>query len=113
MMNACQLEYGIETRPVDCGVIPGDNSTLHWKGLVRWDHSSTVTINVNACVVGFSGTGKTNTWYRPEGIMRLEAAFVGEPAVRAVAPPFRVEAGRTYNIEYSFGGAKFSIVEAK
>jgi hypothetical protein len=65
----------------------------------------------NAAIVATIKSGGTVEWDRPEGTMRLEVITTGGD--QAFAPPFRVEAGRRYVVDYKYMSAKFTLTETK
>jgi hypothetical protein len=65
----------------------------------------------NAALVATIKSGGTVEFDRAEGTMRLEVITPGGD--QAFAPPFRVEAGKRYMVDYKYMSAKFTLTETK
>lgn len=65
----------------------------------------------NAWIAGPVDNGQTISWERPAGKMKLEVVSEGGDQIFAETIP--VEAGKSYNVEYSYGKSKFTITEIK
>jgi hypothetical protein len=76
---------------------------------VPYYYICTSGITMNTRVVGAVGSGTTICWDRPAGVMMLQDITSGGD--QAFALPFKVEAGKTYTVSYTYMKALFEIKE--
>ena len=76
--------------------IPGPSKGIWGLDPIYFVHSD--SLNLNARIVGAVGSGGTFYWDRPAGIMKIEDITPGGD--QAFAPSFKVEAGKTYTVDY-------------
>jgi hypothetical protein len=69
------------------------------------------SLKANARIAGTVASGGKFYWDRPAGLMKLEEITAGGD--QAFAPVIKVEAGKTYTVDYYYSKAKFDIKEKK
>jgi hypothetical protein len=65
----------------------------------------------NASLAGIVRSGETIVWQRAPGTVQLEVITTGGD--QAFAPAFKVEAGKTYEVTYTYMKASFEIIEKR
>lgn len=74
-------------------------------------HFNTQVLTPNARLTGVVKNGETIVWNRAPGVVQLEVITLGGD--QAFAPAFNVEAGKTYEVSYTYMKAMFEITEKK
>jgi hypothetical protein len=87
--------------------IPGPSKAFWGMDPIYFVNSD--SLKPNARIVGAVGSGGTFYWDRPEGIMKIQDITPGGD--QAFAPSFKVEAGKTYTVDYIYMKARFDIIE--
>lgn len=100
--------FDIKSFP-ELAAIPGPFKSF--LGLSVVYHVNSDPLKMNARIVGAVGSGGSFYWDRPVGTVKLEDITPGGD--QAIAPSFKVEAGKTYTVDYYYMKAKFEIKEKK
>jgi len=100
--------FNIKSFP-ELDVIPGPFMMFLGLDPVYFVNSDPFKLNIR--IVGAVGSGGNFYWDRPAGIVQIEDITPGGD--EAFAPSFKVEAGKTYTVDYYYMKAKFDIKEKK
>jgi hypothetical protein len=96
--------HGYNVTTVESTLSPARKSVLVVYGMRKTSPASP-----NAQYLGTVKSGGTIIWDRAPGSVRLEVISLGGD--QAFAPPFEVQAGKTYVVNYDYPGARFEIRE--
>jgi hypothetical protein len=86
------------------------NTPNYLKSLISC-HLNTQALSPNYSLAGIVKSGETIVWDRDPGTMQLQVITIGGD--QAFAPSFKVEAGKTYVVTYTYMKAYFEIIEKK